>query len=100
MGRKSPNRADYAHDHDHPNDHPNDQRHGHGHPYGRGRRWVSRFRHAVRPHTHDGAGRIDTALEAGGMRTLWISLAVLGATTAVQALVAVVSGSVALLGDA
>jgi divalent metal cation (Fe/Co/Zn/Cd) transporter len=33
------------------------------------------------------------------MRALWISLAVLGATAVIQAVVAAVSGSVALLGD-
>jgi cation diffusion facilitator family transporter len=36
---------------------------------------------------------------AEGMRALWISLAVLGATALVQAAVVAVSGSVALLGD-
>ena len=36
---------------------------------------------------------------AEGMRTLWISLAVLGVTAAVQAAVTALSGSVALLGD-
>ncbi len=36
---------------------------------------------------------------AEGMRALWISLAVLGATAVIQAIVVAVSGSVALLGD-
>ena len=36
---------------------------------------------------------------AAGMRTLWLSLAVLGATAVAQAVVAALSGSVALLGD-
>jgi cation diffusion facilitator family transporter len=36
---------------------------------------------------------------AEGMRALWISLAGLGATTVIQAIVVVFSGSVALLGD-
>ncbi len=36
---------------------------------------------------------------AEGMRTLWISLAVLGATAVIQAVVTALSGSVALLGD-
>jgi len=35
-----------------------------------------------------------------GMRTLWISLGVLGVTALIQAVVVAVSGSVALLGDA
>ena len=42
-------------------------------------------------HTHDDS--------AAGLRALWISLAVLGATAAVQAAVVLWSGSVALLGD-
>jgi cation diffusion facilitator family transporter len=44
---------------------------------------------------------MDAALEgsAEGLRTLWFSFAVLAATTVVQAVVAVLSGSVALLGD-
>ena len=37
---------------------------------------------------------------AEGMRTLWISLAVLGATACAQVVVVALSGSVALLGDA
>jgi cation diffusion facilitator family transporter len=36
---------------------------------------------------------------AEGIRALWISLAVLGATTVIQAVVVAMSGSVALLGD-
>ncbi len=34
-----------------------------------------------------------------GMRTLWLSLVVLGATTVVQAVIVAFSGPVALLGD-
>ena len=37
---------------------------------------------------------------AEGMRVLWVSLAILGATAALEAVVVAVSGSVALLGDA
>jgi cation diffusion facilitator family transporter len=57
--------------------------------------------HLVRPHTHETVGSVDAAMEssAQGLRVLWISLAVLAATTAVQAVVAALSGSVALLGD-
>ncbi|MFD9222582.1 cation diffusion facilitator family transporter [Streptomyces sp. NPDC060064] len=60
---------------------------GHGHVHGH-------HHH----HTHD---RIDAALErsAEGLRTLWFSFGVLAATTAVQAVIATASGSVALLGD-
>ena len=54
-----------------------------------------------RPHSHDHADRVDEALESSGagLRALWISLAVLGATAALQAVVVARSGSVALLGD-
>ncbi|WP_231335923.1 cation diffusion facilitator family transporter [Actinomadura graeca] len=57
--------------------------------------------HVVRPHSHETADKVDSALEssAEGMRALWISLAGLGATAVVQAVVVALSGSVALLGD-
>lgn len=52
-------------------------------------------------HSHDAAEQIDDALEANqaGRCALLISLAGLGLTAAVQALVVVASGSVALLSD-
>jgi cation diffusion facilitator family transporter len=55
----------------------------------------------VTPHSHDAGDKVDSAMEASreGMRTLWISLAILGVTTLLQALVVSFSGSVALLGD-
>ena len=45
--------------------------------------------------------KVDAAMETSreGMRTLWISLAVLGVTAVIQAVVVALSGSVALLGD-
>jgi len=54
-----------------------------------------------RPHSHQAADKVDAAMEADvrGMRVLWISLAGLGATTMIQAVVVAFSGSVALLGD-
>jgi cation diffusion facilitator family transporter len=57
--------------------------------------------HAVRPHSHEAADKVDAAMEASaqGMRALSISLAVLGATALIQAAVTAASGSVALLGD-
>ncbi|MDX6351360.1 MAG: hypothetical protein QOF84_6150 [Streptomyces sp.] len=85
--------------------------HHHGHPHepaavrrSQGSQW-SRWRHQaghlLRPHSHESADKIDAALEssAQGMRALWVSLAVLGVTAAAQAVVVVLSGSVALLGD-
>jgi cation diffusion facilitator family transporter len=55
----------------------------------------------LRPHSHEAADKVDAAMEASaeGIRALWISLAVLGATALLQAMVVGVSGSVALLGD-
>lgn len=55
----------------------------------------------MKPHSHEAADKVDPALEssARGMRALWISLAVLGVTAAAQAVIVVLTGSVALLGD-
>ncbi|MFF5408135.1 cation diffusion facilitator family transporter [Streptomyces misionensis] len=60
-----------------------------------------RLAHLLTPHSHETADKLDAALEssAQGMRALWVSLAVLGATALAQAAVVAVSGSVALLGD-
>lgn len=80
------------HDHD-------DHHHDHG---GSARGGVRhRLTHLLRPHSHETGDKIDTAMETSraGMRTLWISLVVLGATTVAQAVIVALSGSVALLGD-
>jgi cation diffusion facilitator family transporter len=70
-----------------------DQAHGdtHGH----------RLRHVLTPHSHDSAVAVDNALETSdrGPRALLVSLAVLGVTAGTQAVIAGLSGSVALLGD-
>lgn len=77
--------------------------HGHNHGHGEGRwsRWKHQVTHLVKPHSHEAADKVDSAMEssAEGMRTLWLSLAVLGATAVFQTVVVLVSGSVALLGD-
>jgi len=80
--------------------HPHDDEHGHDHDEG-GHGLLARLRHTVTPHSHDAAMSVDSALEgsAQGIRALFISLAVLGVTAALQAVVYVFSGSVALLGD-
>jgi len=89
------------HDHDHGNEHSHD--HGDGHDHGTSL-WA-RARHtlseAVGGHSHDAADQVDSALEANaeGRRALLISLVVLAVTAAIQAVVVVLSGSVALLGD-
>ena len=94
-----------AHDHDDV-DHVHANGHGHGHTEsspGVGRLAGLRHRlgHLLTPHSHDAADKVDSAMETSreGIRALWISLAVLGATAAIQAVVVVLSGSVALLGD-
>jgi cation diffusion facilitator family transporter len=83
-------------------------RHHHGHsgehhhaPAGRRARLWHRVRHLVLPHRHEAADKVDAVMEssAEGMRTLWVSLAVLGLTALLQAAVVAYSGSVALLGD-
>lgn len=80
--------------------------HGHGHGHGRERAGgvrsvVAGLRHLLTPHSHDSADRVDTALEASrrGMRTLGWSFVALLVTAAVQAVVVLFTGSVALLGD-
>jgi cation diffusion facilitator family transporter len=76
-----------AHHHDdHDHDHPN---------------LISRLTGALFGHSHDSADQIDDALEANaaGRRALLISLGGLLLTAVVQAVVVVLSGSVALLGD-
>ncbi|MGW7578482.1 cation diffusion facilitator family transporter [Streptomyces sp. NPDC054765] len=57
--------------------------------------------HLVTPHSHEAMDKVDSAMETSreGMRTLWLSLGILGLTTVIQAIVVAVSGSVALLGD-
>src|SRR5215469_3460255 len=81
----------HEHDHHHADDH--DHEHGAG--------VMARLMHMVRPHSHEAADKVDAAMEASaqGMRALWVSLAVLGGTAVIQAAVALLSGSVALLGD-
>jgi cation diffusion facilitator family transporter len=56
--------------------------------------------HALRPHSHDHADKVDGATEQGGLRVLWVSASVLVATALLQAAVVALSGSVALLSDA
>ena len=60
---------------------------------------MSRIRHALHPHSHDSADKVDAAMEGAGMRVLWVSATALGATALAQAAVVAMSGSVALLSD-
>jgi cation diffusion facilitator family transporter len=89
MSDRQPGPAGPGHGHPHRHDHP-------GRAGVAGRLW-----HALRPHSHQPADKVDAAMEASaqGIRALWISLAVLGGTALLQAAVVALSGSVALLGD-
>jgi Co/Zn/Cd efflux system component len=77
--------------------------HDDGHRHGSSA--LSRLRHGlselVGGPSHDAADQVDDVLEAdaAGRRALLISLALLAVTAAIQAVVVVLSGSVALLGD-
>nr|BFD80619.1 hypothetical protein StreXyl84_00200 [Streptomyces sp. Xyl84] len=86
----------YDHSHAHSDahgDHPHGGRtnpgdHDHGHRHGSG--WWARARHEVahlvRPHSHEAMDKVDSVMETSreGMRTLWLSLGILGATAVVQ----------------
>lgn len=84
---------------------PDEDHQGHSHDEHARGGLLSRVAHEVSEffggHSHDAAEQIDDALEAhsAGRRALFISLGGLGLTAAIQAVVVVVSGSVALLGD-
>ncbi|WSD90306.1 cation diffusion facilitator family transporter [Streptomyces canus] len=96
--RKGYHVSNHEHGHGHGHDHGHDHPHGHEH----GRHGLRhRLAHVLTPHSHETADKLDSALEssARGMRALWVSLAVLGVTALMQAVVVAVSGSVALLGD-
>ncbi len=88
------------HDHTHGSEHAHDSDHDYdGSENGRSLR--SRLTHLISPHSHDAADSLDAALEssAQGIRAVKISLIGLGVTAALQVVVVVISGSVALLAD-
>ena len=82
-----------GHDHDHDHDH--------GHDHGHGRGVLGRVGSLFRAHHHESLVPIDPTLEssARGVRALWLSLLGLGLTALIQLVVALASGSVALLND-
>ncbi|NRQ51724.1 cation diffusion facilitator family transporter [Aeromicrobium stalagmiti] len=88
-------------DHDHHHDYP----HEHGHSHDHDRQHATGLKGALeavfRPHSHDPSDSIDSALESSreGIRALKISLVVLLLTAVAQAVVVVLTGSVALLAD-
>jgi cation diffusion facilitator family transporter len=99
---------EHEHDRDHTghgHTHGQDGEHEHQHEHQHGRSAWARARHGLSEllggHSHDAADQVDESLEANadGRRALLISLLILAATAAVQAVIVVLSGSVALLGD-
>lgn len=101
-GRQRPH-----HHHGEAHHHDPDHAHGHGdgHHHDHGSSLSARLRHTASEflggHSHDAADQVDGALEAdaAGRRALLISLAALAVTAAIQAVIVLFSGSVALLGD-
>ena len=95
--------------HQHPRGHQHEHQHGHQHNHGQETphqqsRWSglrSRLWHALKPHSHDTAGRVDDVLTRSrmGIRVSLFGLGALLATAGVQLVVALVSGSVALMAD-
>lgn len=91
------------HDHEHAQHDRGDP--GHDHERGHDHEHVTGIRGFLtdlfRPHSHDAADSVDSALEASaeGIRAVKISLVVLGITAVAQALLVVITGSVALLAD-
>ena len=84
-------------EHDH-----GDAAHDHGDGHDHGLRGIRGFMAGVfSPHSHDAADSIDSALTASaeGIRALKISLMGLAITAAIQVVIVIISGSVALLAD-
>lgn len=93
-----------VHDHephaDHDHEHPLERRDAQdGHVHGGG--VVDSIRALIRPHSHDSASKVDTALstDARGVRALKVSLVVLLLTGVAQLVVVIATNSVALLSD-
>ena len=89
---------DDAHEHDYAHEHGRGHDHGGDHPHGG--LWAE-LRHLAQPHSHDAADSVDDALVASkeGVRAVQLSLIGLGLTAALQLVVALASGSVAVLAD-
>lgn len=90
----------HQHDHDqHEHEHADHDQHEHDHAEPGG--LLGRLRHLIAPHSHDASVAMDSELETSrrGMRALFLSFVALMVTAALQALVVVASGSVALLVD-
>jgi len=93
----TPGRPGLRHHQAHEHQHHDDHTHAHDHPHGLKGVLLEIFK----PHSHDSADAIDTALESSrrGIRAVEISFAALLVTSLLQFGVILVSGSVALLAD-
>ena len=89
----------HEHQHEHGLDNQHDHRHEHPHSHHGGLRGL--LESVLRPHSHDAADSMDSALEASsdGIRAVKVSLAGLGVTAVLQLLLVLATGSVALLAD-
>ena len=89
----------HEHQHEHGLDNQHDHRHEHPHSHHGGLRGL--LESVLRPHSHDAADSVDSALEASsdGIRAVKVSLAGLGVTAVLQLLLVLATGSVALLAD-
>jgi cation diffusion facilitator family transporter len=94
-----------SHDHDDDHDHGADHEHGHdhdehGHDHSH-RGWWAALQHFVQPHSHDPADSLDAVLvgSSAGIRAVQLSLVGLGVTAVIQLIIALASGSVAVLAD-
>jgi cation diffusion facilitator family transporter len=102
-----PDIHDHNHDHERDNRDRHDEGSGHGHRPGRDQDHehpggIKGFVLSLfRPHSHDAAQSVDSALEASadGIRAVKISLVALGVTAVAQLIVVLITGSVALLAD-
>jgi cation diffusion facilitator family transporter len=101
--------SEQHHDHDPGHDHPgghddpggHDHEHGHDHDHDHPGGLRGLVRSVFAPHSHDAADSVDSALADSreGLRALWTSLGGLGITAALQVVIVLISGSVALLAD-
>jgi cation diffusion facilitator family transporter len=94
--------SDHGHGHDSDHDHGHDTDHDHPHDHdhaGGGLR--ASLQHLLQPHSHDAADSVDAELvgSQAGIRAVQISLLALAITAAFQLVVAMASGSVAVLAD-
>jgi cation diffusion facilitator family transporter len=88
---------EHGHEHGHGHGHGHEHEHEHAHSGG----LTGWFLAVFRPHSHDAADSVDAALESSdkGIHAVKVSLVALGVTALLQALIVVLTGSVALLAD-